>query len=190
MKQQQAGHILPTAQSHLDKRLPQSTSYVYRNEISRTLFNLQVRAMRKPIGWQILDNCFVCFRSSTGGEPRKTNKGKKREIWRHLVLLFMSCCWIASDGFWWGLLNFWSFIIWHHVSPSHLFSFCLVSKTFLETRLPRPEFVQNQISNYQIIPTVWSIRNVNICWWWSCYNNSYGCCVKLFCWSLISVITG
>ena len=84
MKQQQAGHILlPAAQSHLNKRLPQSTSYVYRNEsneISRTLFNLQLRAMRKPIGWQILDNCFVCFRSSTGGEPRKTNKEKKREI--------------------------------------------------------------------------------------------------------------
>ena len=70
------------------------------------------------------------------------------------------------------------------------FSFCLVSKTFLETRLPRPEFVQNQTSNHQIIPTVWSIRNVNICWWWSCYNSSCGCCVKLFCWSLISVITG
>ena len=60
MKQQQAGYILlPTAQSHLDKRLPQSTSYIYRNEISRTLFNLQLRVARKPIGWQILDNCFV-----------------------------------------------------------------------------------------------------------------------------------
>ena len=140
MKQQQAGHILlPTAQSHLDKWLPQSTSYVYRNEISRTLFNLQVRAMRKPIGWQILDNCFVCFRSSAGGEPRKTNKGKKREIWRHLLLLFMSCCWIASDGFWWGLWNFWSFIIRHHVNPSHLFFILPCFKNFFgdEATTPR-----------------------------------------------------
>ena len=151
--------------------------------------------MRKPIGWQILDNCFACFRSSTGGEPRKTNKGKKREMKIKLGDTYYCYLWVVAElrrmgsG---GGCEILGPSSWHHVNPSHLFShlFCLVSKTFLETRLPRPEFVQNQTSNYQIIPTVWSIRNVNICWWWSCYNSSYGCCVKLFCWSLISVITG
>ena len=139
MKQQQAGHILlPTAQSHLDKRFPQSTSYVYRNEISRTLFNLQLRAMRKPVGWQILDNCFVCFRSSAGGEPRKTNKGKKREIKIKLgdtYELLLNC-------FGWGLVglwNSWSFIIWHHVNPSHLFFILPCFKKFFgdEATTPR-----------------------------------------------------
>ena len=44
--------------------------------------------------------------------------------------------------------------------------------------------------SHQITSTAWNIRNVNVYWRLKFYNSSYGCCIKLPCLPLISIITG
>ena len=123
MKQQQAGHILlPTAQSHLDKRLPKSTSYVYRNEISRTLFNLQLRAMRKPSDDKSLIIVLLVSDHRQEESLEKRTKEKSGKWKSNLATPTIVIYELLLNCVGWGLVGAVKFLVLHHMALCQSFT--------------------------------------------------------------------